>query len=185
MHTFQTVKSFADVEILPAGVPAQDFLAASDGLLQLFDLLGHGVFTFIQADIRSNISGLRSRVNTHNDPTLEAVLAASDHNATGCLVRLIRGFRYVCRALSTMQAHPELELYVCFKLAYDQVLRQFHSTIVRSLVAVAIRAAPSRKDFYTRIGQGGDPEELDEELSKWLAGLDKIVSHMSRLLPYH
>ncbi|KAJ3553140.1 hypothetical protein NP233_g12717 [Leucocoprinus birnbaumii] len=185
MQTFHTVKSFADVPLEGAGVPAQDFLAASDGLLQLFDLLGHGVFTFIQADIRSNISGLRSRVTKHNDPTLEAVLAASDDNATGCLVRLIRGFRYICRSLSMMQSEPDLELYVCFKRAYDEWLAQFHSRFVRSLVAVAIRAAPSRKEFYTRIAQGGDPEELDQELTKWLAGLDRIVSHMSRLLPYH
>ncbi|KXN83522.1 Pleckstrin homology domain-containing family A member 8 [Leucoagaricus sp. SymC.cos] len=154
-------------------------------MIQLFDLLGHGVFTFIQADIRSNISGLRSRVNKHNDPTLEAVLAASDDNATGCLVRLIRGFRYVCRALYTLQEHPELELYVCFKRAYDECLREYHSSFVRSLVAVAIRAAPSRKEFFARIGQGADSGELERELGKWLAGLERIVSHMSGLLPYH
>lgn len=29
-------QSFADVAILPEGVPANDFLAASDGLVQLF-----------------------------------------------------------------------------------------------------------------------------------------------------
>jgi hypothetical protein len=70
------------------------------------------VFTFIQADIRGNIAvlsppscfdprspdpqGLRKRVNKHRDPTLEALLAAEDNNATGCLVRLIR---YVCQGL--------------------------------------------------------------------------------------
>lgn len=61
--------------ILAEGVPAPEFLEASDGMLQLFGedavecataeltegellsgLLGHGVFSFIQADIRSNIA---------------------------------------------------------------------------------------------------------------------------------
>jgi len=60
--------------------------------------------------------------------------------------KLYRGFRYICRALSTMQQHPELELHVCFKRAYDDVLKQHHSAFVRTLVAVSVaRAGPPER----------------------------------------
>ena len=49
-----------------------------------------------------------------------------------------RGYRYVCCALSVMHDHPELDLHVCFKRAYDQVLRHHHPLVVRSLVAVRL-----------------------------------------------
>jgi len=184
MATFQNIKSFADIQIQEHGVPAQEFLAASDGFIKLFDLLGHGVFTFIQADIRKNITGLRTRLNKHNDPTLEAILESPDKHAIASVVLLIRGYRYVCRALMLMQQRPELDLYTCFKRTYDEVLAQHHSAVIRGLVSVALRAAPSRPDFYGRLSQGGDIEEFDVELGKWLGGLERIVTHIDRLLPY-
>ena len=53
-----------------------------------------------------------------------------------------RGYRYVCCALSMMHDHPELDLHVCFKQAYDQVLRHHHPLVVRSLVAVRLLSPP-------------------------------------------
>jgi len=68
-------QSFADVPITTDGVETASFLEASDGLVNMFgafslnlcfrrtclmpfikDLLGTGVFTFVQCDIRSNIA---------------------------------------------------------------------------------------------------------------------------------
>ncbi|KAL9713291.1 hypothetical protein Ac2012v2_002896 [Leucoagaricus gongylophorus] len=181
--TMQSTSSFAHLSLPPLSPHA--FLAASDDFLLLFDRLGHGVFSFIQADIRGNIAGLRARVHDHHDPTLEAILTTSDDHAIGCLVRLIRGYRYVHCALSMMLAHPELALQVCFKRAYDQVLRPFHPVWVRSLVAVAIRASPSRQDFCLRIAHGMDLAQFDTALAHWLAGLDNLVTYISPLLPYH
>jgi hypothetical protein len=43
---------------------------------------------------------------------------------------------------------------------------------------VAVRAAPYRRDFYTRISQGAPIEKLDAELGKWLSGLDVIVKRL-------
>jgi hypothetical protein len=51
------------------------------------------------------------------------------------------------------------------------------STYLTSL-QVAIRAVPYRSDFYDRIAQGGSKDKLDVELSKWLQGLDSIVSRI-------
>ena len=41
---------------------------------------------------------------------------------------------------------------------------------------------PYRHDFYQRLAQGGSVEKLDEELAKWLAGLQVIVKRISAFL---
>ncbi|KIJ93765.1 hypothetical protein K443DRAFT_684230 [Laccaria amethystina LaAM-08-1] len=192
---FETVKSFVDVPISEKGVETQSFLEASDGLVQLFDLLGSGVFGFVQADIRGNIQGVRSRYETARDAsgTLESLVehehqecacsATQVHkHGTPCLVRLIRGLAFTCKALQNMQADTSSELYPCFKRSYDEVLRHHHSFVIRSIVSVAIRAVPRRSDFYRSIAQGGSVERLDEELANWLMGLDGIVKRMSTFL---
>jgi len=185
---FETAKSFADVPTTDEGVDTAAFLEASDGLVQMFELLGSGVFGFVQNDIRSNISGVRDRYNANQgiSVTLENLVqneAAEGHRfATACLVRLIRGLAFTCRALQHTQKDPSSELHVCFKRSYDEVLGHQHSFIVRSVVSVAIRAVPRRDDFYQRIAQGGSVEKLNVELVKWLAGLDVVVQRISGFL---
>ena len=41
---------------------------------------------------------------------------------------------------------------------------------------------PHRGDFYGRLTQGGSHEKFDEELAKWLGGLEKIVRRMKQFL---
>jgi hypothetical protein len=96
---------------------------------------------------------------------------------------------------------------VCFKRAYDIVLRHHHSFVIRSLVSVswtwlsfpsplpphpnldstpisqvAIHAVPRRDYFFTRIAQGGSLEKLDIEMAKWLAAIDALVIRLSAFL---
>jgi len=187
---FETVKSFSEVPFTENGVDTQSFLEASNGLVLMFDLLGSGIFGFVQSDIRSNISGVRARYDSARDQcaTLET-LVESEHmesphhkHATPCLVRLVRGLAFTCKALQNMQSDTTSELHICFKKSYDEVLRHHHSFVIRSVVSVAIRAVPRRNDFYMRIAQGGSIEKLDIELGKWLGGLEKIVHHLSGFL---
>ncbi|KAG1747739.1 glycolipid transfer protein domain-containing protein [Suillus paluster] len=192
---FETVKSFADVPITINGVETLVFLEASEGLVQLFDLLGSGVFGFVQSDIKGNIGerlliclGVRAQYQTDSlhCSTLENLLiserSSQDRPGTGCLIRLTRGLTFLCRALQHMQNDPSMELHVCFKRSYDEVLRHHHTFFVRSLAAVAVRAAPYRRDFYTRISQGAPVEKLDEELARWLSGLDVIVKRLKEFI---
>ncbi|KAF5312940.1 hypothetical protein D9619_003834 [Psilocybe cf. subviscida] len=183
---FETVKSFADVPITDAGVETAPFIEAADGLVLMFDLLGSGIFGFVQNDIRNNINGVRSRFQALPDQThsLEQLVRTDNEpkHATPCLVRLIRGLLFTCRALQHMQRDRNAALHVCFKRSYDEVLKHHHNFVIRSTVSVAIRAVPYRNDFYNRIAQGGSHERLDEELAKWLDGLDKVVSHVERFL---
>ncbi|KDR81328.1 hypothetical protein GALMADRAFT_116294 [Galerina marginata CBS 339.88] len=185
---FETVKSFSEVPFTEDGVETAPFLEASDGLVKMFDLLGSGVFGFVQSDIRSNINGVRGRyeVAREKSGTLEELVRSesveTQKHATPCLVRLIRGLAFTCRALQNMQQDRNSELHVCFKRSYDEVLRHHHTFIIRSVVSVAIRAVPHRHDFYAKISQGGSVEKLDTELEKWLGGLERIVKHVSTFL---
>jgi len=185
---FETVKSFADVQITDAGVNTEEFLSASDGLVALFDLLGSGVFGFVQADIKSNVAGVRERYNATpaESATLED-LVRHEHTqgvntATKCLVRLVRGLAFTCLALQTTQSERNLALHVCFRRAYDVVLRHHHTFVVRSVVTLAIRAVPRRDHFYAEISQGGDADKFESELRRWLVGLDAIVQRMTKFL---
>ncbi|KAJ7444462.1 glycolipid transfer protein domain-containing protein [Mycena latifolia] len=185
---FETVKSFADVSITDTGVSTQEFLLASDGLVAMFDLLGAGVFGFVQADIKSNIAGVRERYDgTPSDSTTLEDLVRQEHtqglkHGTQCLVRLIRGLAFTCLALQTTQTEPRCALHVCFRRAYDVVLKHHHTFVVRSVVTLAIRAVPRRDHFFAQISQGGDTEKFEAELKRWLVGLDGIVQRMKGFL---
>ncbi|PFH47637.1 hypothetical protein AMATHDRAFT_67241 [Amanita thiersii Skay4041] len=185
---FETVKSFSDVPITQDGVDTQAFIEASDGLITLFDLFGSGVFAFVQIDLRNNLDGVRRRYQSHpgSSQTLEGLVQSEAHEqqryAIPCLVRFVRGLAFTCRALQNMQEDTKSELHICFKRSYDEILRHHHTFLIRSLVAVAIRAVPRRNDFYTRIAQGGSITKLDAELTKWLLALDVIVKHLREFL---
>ena len=43
---------------------------------------------------------------------------------------------FLCKALQHMQNDPSVELHVCFKRSYDEVLRHHHTFVVRSLAVV-------------------------------------------------
>lgn len=185
---FETVKSFADVPVSSDGVETASFLDASDGLVNMFDLLGIGVFSFVQVDLRANIGGVRSRHASHHQvsTTLEKLVTTEvqegTRHSTACLIRLIRGLLFTCRALENMQADHTSELRACFKRSYDEVLKHHHGWFVQTAVTLAITAVPSRSEFYRRISQGAPQETFDTELSKWLKGLNLIVVHMKRFL---
>lgn len=92
-----------------------------------------------------------------------------------------RGLLFTCRALQEARAHPhEDKMQPSFTRAYDSVLRHHHGRLVRTVVGVALKACPTRADFFARIAQGGDQTKLDEELGKWLEGLDGILARMTK-----
>ncbi|KAM6497572.1 glycolipid transfer protein [Amanita muscaria] len=185
---FETTKSFAQVEFSEKGVNTRDFIEASESLLSLFDLLGSGVFGFVQADLRNNLDGVRQRFISHPDKsqTVESLVQTEvdepHRHATACLVRFVRGLAFTCKALQNTQNDASVELHVCFKRSYDEILRHHHSFVIRSLVAVAIHAVPRRQDFYTRIAQGGSVPKLESEMKKWLESLEVIVKHLREFL---
>ncbi|EJF64353.1 glycolipid transfer protein [Dichomitus squalens] len=186
---FETAKSFADVPITGDGVDTATFLLASTDFVNMFDLLGGGVFAFVQNDLRSNITGVRQRFDAapSESGTLEKLVVnecqrRGERHGTACLVRLVRGLWFTCEALRNMQQDRNAELHVCFRRSFDVVLKPRLSFVVRSVVSVAIMAVPSRHDFYNRLAQGGSHEKFDDALTRWLASLDALVLRLKAFL---
>jgi len=182
---FEQVKSFADVPVTDDGVSTHEFLEASDGLVGMFSLLGIGIFSFVRADIESNVHGVRTTylAEQNNRGTLEALVRSEANDkvkhGTASLRRLIRGMLFTCRALQETRANPhEDKLQPAFSRAYDAVLRRHHGWAVRTVVQTALVACPRREYFFATIADGGSREKLDEELAKWLGALDAIVQRM-------
>ncbi|PSR70963.1 hypothetical protein PHLCEN_2v13139 [Hermanssonia centrifuga] len=186
----ETVKSFADVPVTDAGVDTLAFLEASQGVVGLFELLGSAAFTPVQVDLKGNIAKVRARYDA--DPTQSATLESLVENekgqkkrtATEGLMWLLRGLSFTCKALQNAQANESAELSAAFTQAYEATLKQYHNFLVKGVFSVAMRACPYRQDFFTKLAAdpaGGEPVpqvKLDEELDKWLAALDAIVTRM-------
>ena len=93
---------------------------------------------------------------------------------------LISGLLFTLRALQNVRSSPQTEdrLQPSFQKAYDAVLKRHHNFAIRTVVQVALRACPKRKEFYDRIAQGGTQDKLDSELARWLGGLEMILLRM-------
>ncbi|KAJ8482647.1 hypothetical protein ONZ51_g5223 [Trametes cubensis] len=83
----------------PLHLPLRWHLEPIPPSLRRIDLLGGGVFAFVQNDLRSNITGVKHRyeVAPAESPTLEKLVtnecngaAAGERHGTACLVRLLR-----------------------------------------------------------------------------------------------
>jgi hypothetical protein len=100
-------------------------------------------------------------------------LKEGKHLATEGLLWLIRGLDFTCAALSKNVQAPTEELATSFGAAYTTTLKPHHSWLIKPVFAAAMSAVPYRKDFYAKLGS--DPERVFEELTRYLAALDKIV----------
>jgi hypothetical protein len=80
--------------------------------------------------------------------------------------------------ISVVVSRPHGRLYPTNTLSSHS--RPNHDAL--AFMQLAIRSVPHRRDFYTRLLQGGDAEKFDAELAKWLFALDEIVEHLSKFL---
>jgi hypothetical protein len=189
----ETVKSFADVPITDAGIDTLAFLEASEGVVRLFKLLQNAAFAPVVSDLEGNITKVRTRYLAH--PTQSATLELLTLNeqsekkrpATEGLLWLLRGLSFTHRSLHASQSDPKVELAKAFNQGYDVSLKTHHSFVVKGVFSLAMKACPYRKDFYSKLAADPDGgasvagDKLDEELNKWLAGLDRIVAQMRKV----
>jgi len=184
---FDTVSmSFTDVGITDEGIDTQDYLEASEGVVKMFELVGTGAFSFVSSDILGNMKKVQAVYDAHPDdcPTLEKlVLFEKDkplkaRSATEALVWLLRGQRFLLVGLQRSFNDPNEELIVSFNKSYDENLKPHHNLLVRSVVPLAMKATPYRKDFYTKLG---DPvEKVQEQMKEWLDALESLINRMDR-----
>ncbi|KZV66689.1 het-c2 protein [Peniophora sp. CONT] len=186
----ESITSFADVPITDAGIDTLAFLQASTGLVGLFDLLGSAAFVPVTKDLTGNIAKVRARYDA--TPTLSSTLQKLVENekgekkqtATEGLMWLLRGLFFTLKALQYTVAHPTEELNKAFAESYSKTLSQFHNFVVKGVFSVALKACPYRKDFFEKLradpngASAASEETVQAELTKWLSGLEKIVTTM-------
>ncbi|KAK4058847.1 hypothetical protein OIO90_000293 [Microbotryomycetes sp. JL221] len=179
---FETVqRSYVDVPTEP-GVDTLKFLEATEGLIKMFDLLGNPSFSVVQGDMNGNVKKIRDRYLATPDKsaTLESLMenekGEKKKTATEGLLWLIRGLKFTQVALKRSLNNKQEELSVSFSEAYSVTLKKYHNFVIKPVFALAMKACPYRATFY---GKLGPPEaDIDGELEKWLAALEKIIAQI-------
>ncbi|KAG6873639.1 hypothetical protein C0995_013144 [Termitomyces sp. Mi166 len=189
----KTIKrSFADVSI-NGGVNTSEFLEASESITDAFDRFELSALAVVKDDVKGNIEKVRA---WHENPsnqhatTLEQLVenegqkAQADRTATQGLLWLVRGLFFICKALRSSQDDQSEELTASFTKSYEVTLKKYHNRIVNATFKICLKACPSRADFYAKLAVDPSnpngtppqsPEILNEELRKWLSGIERIV----------
>lgn len=66
MWALLTDQSYVDVPVTRDGVATNEFLDATEAVVNLFDLLGSSAFSIVQNDMNGNITVRRSTFSRHN-----------------------------------------------------------------------------------------------------------------------
>ncbi|CAK5284720.1 unnamed protein product [Mycena citricolor] len=168
-------------------VDTEGFLLASDGLVDMFDLLGAGVFSFVQIDLRNNIAGVRQRYESHasNSTSLEDLgsgihVPRAPEDAVRTVLRLACVFSARLRCRSQAPSHFPRALCGDCKPSVSQSTSRLCGCMC--VIQIAIRAVPRRDQFYAALCQGEDREKFEQELRRWLDGLEGIVKQTKLFL---
>jgi hypothetical protein len=178
----QITSSYVDVPT-KEGIPVVNFLAATEDLVKLFDILGSTAFSPVKSDMNGNIKKIREKFLTNPEKynflqsivVDEASLPQSKRNGTEGLMWLRRGLEFTSLALNRNIKDPNEELSTSFSKAYESTLQKYHNMIVRPIFALAMKACPNRKDFYTKISGNSDESATIARMKPWLEALDTRV----------
>ncbi|KAK1831868.1 EF-hand 1, calcium-binding site [Podospora conica] len=182
-RTFNNVPVAAD-----NAISTEEFLEAAESLTTIFDLLGSVAFSPVKKDMLGNVEKLRKRYlaaplesKTVQD-LVRNELKTKAHVATEGLVWLVRGLEFTSLALSQNMAKPTEELADSFRGAYGSTLKPHHGFLIKPIFSAAMSACPYRKDFYHKLGSGGEEAHVQAELQEYLAALEKIVGILKEFL---
>ncbi|CDH49125.1 probable het-c2 protein [Lichtheimia corymbifera JMRC:FSU:9682] len=189
MSYFDTLKlSYTNVDT-SSGINTEQFLEATEGVVNLFDLLGSSAFSVVQNDMNGNIKKIRDKLQSDaaTNNTLQNLMAAEAPQkkrvATEGLLWLSRGLDFTAQALRRSIENPEEELNTSFTKAYEATLRKHHNMMVRPVFALAMKACPYRKDFYQKLGVLTDAAL--EVMKAWLQALEAILATINAVFKEH
>ena len=181
-------KKFNEVTIYDyEEIDTSGFLAAAEGVKDLFNLFGSSAFIPVQNDMAGNIKKIRAAQEKlgpdHGKSLQKIVLSEVKENkkdATQGLLWLTRGLRFTLEGMKRNITHKDEEVNKSFTKAYTETLAKYHNMFVRPVFKLAMAACPYRKDLYAKLGS---PLELVEvQLAAWLEGLEKCVVIIEKFL---
>lgn len=184
----ELVKNFKDVCVYDnEEIDTTEFLIASEGVKDLFNLFGSSAFVPVQSDLSGNIKKIRARqeaLGAENGKTLQRIVLSEvtgkNKDATQGLLWLTRGLRFTLEGMKRNLTHKDEEVSKSFTKAYGETLSKYHSMFVRPVFKLAMAACPYRADLYAKLGS---PLALvEQQLTEWLEGLDRCVNIVERFL---
>ncbi|KAH6568173.1 hypothetical protein BASA62_005640 [Batrachochytrium salamandrivorans] len=168
------------------GIPTVQFLDSTNSLTKLFDTLG-AAFSVVSSDMHGNITKIRTRFdqNVARSGTLQELVNAERADNSGkaadALLWLKRGLEFTAMGLRRNLDNPSEELSTSFNKAYEGTLSRHHNFMIRGVFSLAMKACPSRVDFYAKLS-GSDPAKMKEQLVAWLSALETQVSIINQFL---
>ncbi|KAG0736656.1 hypothetical protein G6F57_005228 [Rhizopus arrhizus] len=190
MRIFEKIilRPYTDVDSQD-GINTEQFLEATEGLINMFDMFNSSAFLVVQNDMKNNAQKINKRYikSPTENKSLESLMkneaSLKTRPATEAILWLKRGLEFTGQSLMHSLTHPNEELTVSFMQAYDKTLRPYHSFIIRPLFNLAMNACPWRKDFYKSIDV--TDEESVEKMKEWLNGLSGIIDQLNRVFDEH
>ncbi|ORZ34909.1 glycolipid transfer protein-like protein HET-C2 [Catenaria anguillulae PL171] len=179
-------KSYTQVPVTDEGIDTPSFLEATEGLINMLDLLGSSAFKPVQSDMSGNVKKIRERYNSDNakNSTLQKLItsekADNKKTATEGLLWLTRGLSFCAQALRHSHNNEAEELTESFTKAYETTLKPHHSMMVRPIFSLAMKACPYRKDFYAKLGS--DTDKVRKQLSEWLVALEGHLQTLTKVV---
>ncbi|KAH6587819.1 hypothetical protein BASA50_011120 [Batrachochytrium salamandrivorans] len=168
------------------GIPTVQFLDSTNSLTKLFDTLG-AAFSVVSSDMHGNITKIRTRFdqNAARSGTLQELVNAERADNSGkaadALLWLKRGLEFTAMGLRRNLDNPSEELSTSFNKAYEGTLSRHHNFMIRGVFSLAMKACPSRVDFYAKLSRS-DPAKMKEQLVAWLSALETQVSIINQFL---
>ncbi|KAJ1896664.1 hypothetical protein LPJ66_003854 [Kickxella alabastrina] len=165
------------------GINTVEFLEAADGVVMLFDDLGSAAFVIVKNDIQGNIKKVRTKHESNPEAfnTLEKIVLAeagtSDRTATQGLLWLKRGLEFTAMGVNKNLSTANEELSASFTIAYERTIKQYHNFVVKAAFNLAMRACPSRVDFYKKLGDNQD--NVAANLLIWATALQVLLDKLN------
>lgn len=163
--------------------PLALFLEASAATVKIFDCLGSTVAA-VKTDMQNNIDIIGRNLEASSFKTLEELVEADIANGVAtrknstaeCLLWLARFERLLEKTLTGIRSNANQSLSQCIRAAYDSVLAQHHPMPTRSLIRGSIKLAPSRKDFFAKLGLSASLAGcvIDEVLQEYGPAMKKV-----------
>ncbi|EPZ30794.1 Glycolipid transfer protein domain-containing protein [Rozella allomycis CSF55] len=180
MSTFfdKVPRKFQDVSVIDQKIKAAEFLEASSGLVQLFDILGSTAFSPVKSDMNGNISKIRKFLDENTgvvtlQDMVELESKSKSNTATEALLWLKRALEFTALSIRYNVDNKSEELSASFNKGYESTLKKHHGMLVRPIFYVALKACPNRADFYKKLGD--DLNTVMEQLEAWLKALEEIL----------
>ncbi|XP_072268566.1 pleckstrin homology domain-containing family A member 8 isoform X2 [Pyxicephalus adspersus] len=183
------------------GIPTEYFLDSCYAIVPVLDKLGPTVFAPVKMDFVGNIKKINQKYITSKEEftTLQKIvlhevnanMAQVRNSATEALLWLKRGLKFLFQFLTEVK-NGENNIQTALSNAYGKTLRQYHGWVVRSVFALALRAAPTYEGFVAALtaNEGDEKNNLFHvamlrDLNIYLPAMEKQLNLLDTLYEEH